>query len=109
MARIKDITFQNVRNYVEGNIFAALEKNLPDHISEQAMYRMALCLDCLKNGRCLKCGCKTPQLFYAPMKQDDKWGPMMSKSEWEKFKTTREYLDVINGSNYDEVKRIRRR
>jgi hypothetical protein len=91
--RIKDIfSAKNIRNFVEGNINILKDKTnfmkLDQHIKEQAIYRASLCIECLDNGACLVCGCGTPQMFYAPKKLDskEKWGEMLDKDEWNKYK-----------------------
>lgn len=61
-----------VRDFVEGywNLFQSKFNILPLHIREQAIFRAYKCEPCLKNKSCLKCGCSTPALFYAPLKKD---------------------------------------
>lgn len=78
----------DIRNFVQGNFrFLYHEHNAP-HINEQAEWRAFKCQDCLKAGKCRHCGCKTPNMFYAPNKIDSagKWGRMLSQVEWEQFK-----------------------
>ena len=88
----KNITAQDVVNYIEGNINYLRSQSsffkLEVHIQEQATYRSYLCIDCLEAGECKICHCITPNMFYAPKKLDkeDKWGVMLDKDEWEKFK-----------------------
>ena len=100
----------NVKNFFQGNL-NKMRSNygvLDLHIQEQAEYRAFLCLDCLENKKCLECKCSTPGLFYAPNKKDSKnrWGIMLHKTEWEKFKTTdsnylnyKKQLDESNGKD----------
>jgi len=82
----------NIRNFIEGNINIFKEKSsfmqLDLHIQEQAIYRAALCMECLDKGACTECGCITPHLFYAANKEDAllKWGKMLEEKEWEVFK-----------------------
>jgi len=77
-----------MRDFVEGNyLFFNRPHNAP-HINEQAMWRAYHCQDCLKAGKCRHCGCKTPNMFFSPNKADsaNKWGKMMSQTQWEAFK-----------------------
>jgi hypothetical protein len=81
----------NIRNYVQGNIKYLkykLGSNLPKHEIEQALWRAHQCHLCLLEGKCRGCGCKTPELFFAPNKKDhdEKWGKMLSPEKWEQFK-----------------------
>lgn len=87
----KDITPENINNFLSGHTNYLLRNTLlPKYIKEQAEWRMKVCQPCVKAGKCLKCGCKSPQLFYAPLKtdKDGKWGTMVSKTEWDEFKRT---------------------
>lgn len=80
----------DIRNFVQGNFnFIYHEHNAP-HINEQAEWRAYKCQDCLKAGKCRHCGCKTPNMFYAPNKTDSagKWGRMLSQHAWEEFKNS---------------------
>jgi len=92
---------------MEGNAYWIIAKILPAHYRDQAEWRAYLCKDCLETGKCKECGCKTPQMFYAPNKKDklDKWGPMLSKKEWEKMKPTIPYFNdsnsIINDMDHD--------
>ena len=84
--------FNNIKNFVQGNWNKLKQDSyflkLDVHIQEQAIYRASLCRDCFNSTSCLVCGCAVPQLFYAPNKEDanDKWGKMLSETEWEEFK-----------------------
>lgn len=78
---IKDVTPSNVKNFASGHIYYRLHLLglCPSHIEEQAALRSSLCPECVKAKKCVGgCGCTTPQLFYAPHKEDSKgrWGPM---------------------------------
>lgn len=86
--KIKDITPSNIRNFVEGNI-NFYTKSYPRYQLEQFLYRAYLCKPCLENGKCTHCGCKTPQMFFAPRKQDsqDKWPPFyFHEIDWDEYK-----------------------
>lgn len=91
--------FANIKNYLQGtwNKFKDSSKffELERHIQEQAIYRALLCGDCYGANSCLVCGCKTPDMFYAPNKVDSKgkWGVMLAPEEWEKFKLSND-LDM---------------
>jgi len=57
---------------------------------EQIIYRQSFsdCGDCLKNGQCTHCGCKTPDLFYDKemVCSGGNWNVMLSPDQWEEFK-----------------------
>ena len=84
--------FNNIKNFVQGtwNKFKqdSYFLSLPVHIQEQAIYRATLCIECYMSSECLVCGCTSPQLFYAPAKEDanEKWKAMLNEPEWNKFK-----------------------
>lgn len=88
----KYFNLKNITNFIEGNINSFKDNNhffsLEEHVREQVIYRALQCIDCLQEGHCLLCGCKTPEMFYAPKKidADGKWNEMLSKEEWMKFK-----------------------
>jgi len=85
--KLKDLTPGNIRNFLQGmkNYYTTS----PKHVREQALYRANLCQDCLANGSCVVCGCKTPHMFFSPNKKDSKgkWSTMLSSYEWEQFKS----------------------
>jgi hypothetical protein len=86
--QVKDITPSNVQNFIEGN-YRYHTSDYPEHYLEQFLYRAYLCQDCLNNGKCKICKCKTPQLFFAPRKHDamDKWPDFFfSATDWENYK-----------------------
>ena len=103
----------NIRNFIEGkwNKFRAGQMSgflsLEEHVKEQALWRAILCSDCYKAGKCIVCGCQTPDMFYAPKKQcpKDKWGAVLSKEEWIKYKADND-MGEING-NIDLEKLMR--
>jgi hypothetical protein len=112
--KLTDITPYNVRNFIEGTInFTKKKYNfLEPHIKEQAEYRQFLCKPCVDNLKCHGCTCKVPNLFYAQNKidADKKWGPMVSKEEWETFKEGdkyqeyKNYLDELHGQDTGRVR-----
>lgn len=103
--KAKNVTLGDVRNFIEGNMlyFSDLSlQKLDQHIKEQALYRAMLCQDCLMDGKCRSCGCKTPQLFYAPKKVDaeKRWHTMLPKEFWEKFK---EIYEIELPKDFQEI------
>lgn len=96
--KLQDVTPSNIRNYVEGHAHALLDKR-PSFL-EQVEFRAHLCRPCVNRGSCIKCGCKTPKLFYAPNKVDslNRWGRILSEEEWEKFKKNDQ--NFINYAEY---------
>lgn len=60
---------KNVWYYVQGTVRMWLYKNYPilirPHIQEQFEWRKKRALKCSKNKKCLACGCKTDDLFFA--------------------------------------------
>lgn len=68
----------NIAHYTEGNYNLLFKKNLPQHVKEQVILRELLCTPCLTRGSCDKCGCKTPNMFYASTKVD-------SRGRWASF------------------------
>lgn len=71
----------NIVHFTEGNYNYLTKESLPQHVREQIILRQLLCDSCLKATKCDKCGCKTPNLFYASNKTDarSKWGPFLSE------------------------------
>jgi hypothetical protein len=84
------ITLSNIYNYLEGNSQLILENlNIqPQHLKEQIAYRRLICKDdCMKTGKCIKCGCE----FYGRTStkescNSDRFGELVNKTEWDKFK-----------------------
>ena len=64
-------SIQDMKNYIQGKANKALDDLgvLSKKIKEMAVSRAMKCPECLKNGKCLECGCKTPDMFYAPEKK----------------------------------------
>lgn len=91
MKPIDFFKIKNIRNYIDGNLNFIKFSNDIDvktHILEQAFYRLYLCQDCYLNKSCTECGCSTPEMFFAPKKEDakGKWGVMLEDTEWQLFK-----------------------
>lgn len=106
---LKDITPKNVINFVEGNILKGIDRmvGIPSHYKEQVIWRSILCFECTQKGKCVVCGCKTPNMFYSPRKVDSKkrWGQFMNEEAWNKFKETEEYKKVATEENIRKVLR----
>ena len=69
------LTLKDIKNVVEGNNNYYLSTLSPEVLSEIDK-RMEACPLCVTAGKCIKCGCKTPEMFYALSKTcpDNKWG-----------------------------------
>lgn len=88
----KDITPQNVFNFLEGNI-TKIMSNIglsAKCIDEQVQYRLHICKDdCVKAGACKKCGCKLPGRAYTSQTCNiDRFPDFMNNDEWINFKIT---------------------
>lgn len=73
-----------IRAFINSDVYQA-------HIIEQIMFRRIECKPCVDAGSCLHCGCsmsgKVPK--WADLQaecSDGKWGKVMSKEAWEKYK-----------------------
>ncbi len=83
---------KSVFYYLQGNIrFWRLESKwfpLPKHILEQFEMRKKLALkECVTQGECVVCECKTPELFLADKACSGRcYGSMLNKEKWEKLK-----------------------
>lgn len=88
--KVKDI-YSGYTNYLKAD-------ELPEYIKEQVLYRMELCKDCASAPICPHCKCISPVLFFSATKTDKlgKWGPMVPEAEWNKFKSTPEYINLMN-------------
>lgn len=77
-------------------------KDIPEHELAQVVMRALLCKDCTDNGACKYCNCKTPDQYFDPLRSDSagKWGPMMSKDEWEAFESNLQSIMLQLYSNY---------
>ena len=65
------------------------------HIKEQIEWRIKWMNPiCYEQGSCVKCGCETTELQMANKSCDMLcYPPMMNKTEWEKFKNGKNYVD----------------
>lgn len=86
---IREITLKNIKAFIQGYFRKFLLDKLT-YIYEQVEYRKEQVAikspDCL-NGQCVKCGCKTPELFYADKPCENKcYDELKSKEDWIKFK-----------------------
>lgn len=74
----------DTENFIVGNINYLNRDNLPVHILQQVELRKMLCAPCLSNGKCLHCGCKTPNMFYSPSKVDSegKFAEFLNANQW---------------------------
>lgn len=99
--KLTDLTSYNIKNFFQGTLNHAIAKHLPEYIQEQAEMRANLCKPCTDNGSCIICKCKTPHMYYATGKVCDggKWGEMVGKEEWEKFKLEQNNKDNDSRSN----------
>ena len=94
-------TTSDIKNYVQGNLNYFTKQSLPIYQLEQIELRKYLCDSCANSSNCLYCGCKSPNLFYAPSKVDAKlkWGPFMSEVQWNILKDNidqyAEYFKVL--------------
>ena len=84
----KQITAQNIYNFIEGNTRLFTKELQPSHILEQISYRMLICKDdCGRDGKCIKCGCDYPGRVYTSQSCNlDRFPNLMSRLEWEEFK-----------------------
>lgn len=88
----KEITKDNIRNFIQGNYYALKDmlgdNKIPTHIKEQAVYRALLCSKCLVKGSCEVCGCSTPNMFFSPLKTDPRglWSSMLGPDKWKQEK-----------------------
>ena len=84
----KEITLNNIYNFIEGNTRLFTKSIQPEHIKQQIAYRMLLCKDdCAKEGHCIKCGCDYPGRIYTTEScNTDRFPDCMSRIDWEEFK-----------------------
>ena len=84
----KEITLNNIYNFIEGNTRLFTKSIQPEHIKQQIAYRMLLCKDdCAKTGQCIKCGCDYPGRVYTTEScNTDRFPDFMSRIDWEEFK-----------------------
>lgn len=92
--KLKQITFNNIRGFLQGHYRTLLKdfypEALPEHIEEQFIYRCEVAKECLELGECKHCGCSTPEKFLenrgCSNEENPCYPPMMEKKDWELFK-----------------------
>lgn len=92
-----EITWNNIKQFFQGNLrmfadtlgrYTTKYLRLDKHIQEQVFYRGSKCQDCLKEKKCLYCGCAVPGKWFADQQcKGKRWPDMMLKAEdWDKYK-----------------------
>jgi hypothetical protein len=86
------ITPNKVFQFIEGNLKMLGDQFdlMPKHQKEQVLYRSQICKDdCMKYGYCIECGCSVPGKLYVKKSCNGgkRFPDLMSKSEWEKYKS----------------------
>lgn len=89
---LKDLVDPNVwRTYAE---WSDIEKNglvLPPEaivsFAQQLVYRMVMCGECVRAGKCASCKCAIPQKMCCAAAKDalGRWPEMMPPEEWNEF------------------------
>lgn len=85
-----------VFDYTQGNVRYFLYRNLPflltKDFKEQIKYRLENAnKECIKQGVCTHCGCKTPNLFFSDKScEGGCYPPIMNSYVWYVFKQTKE-------------------
>lgn len=84
----KDITINNIYNFIEGNINLFTSSLQPKHIKEQIAYRMLKCKDdCAITKKCINCGCDYPGRIHTSQScNNNRFPDLMGRIEWEEFK-----------------------
>lgn len=86
---VKDITKKNITNFATGIHKWMVRQKLEDYEYEQYIFRAFLCRPCTIRGKCDKCGCHTPYMYFSPEKMDERgnW-PSFAESEedWKLYK-----------------------
>lgn len=86
----KEITKQNVKNYLEGrtNQLLSISGLLNDSIEEQVEYRKTFCKDCDEAEKCVYCGCDYPGRLYVTesCNNGERFPDLMSTTKWNEFK-----------------------
>lgn len=86
----KDITPQNIFNYLEGSLSKVMSDAgvLTQLRDEQAAYRLDICKnDCVTSESCKKCGCALPgRAFVSQSCNVDRFPDMMNQEDWNKYK-----------------------
>jgi hypothetical protein len=85
------ITLKNIFSFFEGNLKLYLDQwdALPEHEKEQVAYRLEICKDdCVKQGKCVYCGCKVPGKLYSrwSCNNNERFPGIMTPQKWEEYK-----------------------
>ncbi|HMT01795.1 MAG TPA: hypothetical protein PKD00_00555 [Burkholderiales bacterium] len=92
--KLRDITPRNIKAFIEGyvrkwaidfyNKHLSYVQEIVEWRKEQVRMKSP---ECLSNGQCKHCGCKTPELFYADKACGAQCYPeMQTKNQWIRFK-----------------------
>lgn len=103
--KLKDITVDNVKAYIVGNVRYFIFKHvdgLEEHLEEQFLYRANICIQkCYieNNKKCRDCGCDLPERWMVDKDgQNCPFPKIMHKDGWEIYKE-------IIGFNLEDVKK----
>jgi hypothetical protein len=87
--KFKDITLENISNFIEGYGKWFIDNLLPRHTKEQILWRASQCPpECYKERKCHYCGCEYPQKLYVKKScnLDKKLPSLMNEESWNLFK-----------------------
>jgi len=87
--QFKDITLNNISNFIEGYSKWFLDTLLPNYKREQILYRASQCPpECAQNGKCKYCGCDYPQKLYVTKScnKDKQLPDIMDEGNWNLYK-----------------------
>ncbi len=87
----QQITRKKISQFIEGNSQMLLDNMgmKPEWYKEQIAYRMLQCQsDCLPQGKCIHCGCKTPGKLYVTESCNNgvRFPNLMNEEDWNKYK-----------------------
>lgn len=82
------VNLQNAYNFIEGHVNNLLEEYKVISFNEQVQYRKLICSnDCIKQGKCIKCGCSSPKRLYSTKTcNPSRFPDIMSPEEWSQYK-----------------------
>lgn len=90
MQKKPQITYKNIKSFLEGNFQLVLEElNLqPEHIQEQIAYRRLTCADdCAITDKCIKCGCDFKgKTSVQESCNKERFPDLMNRIDWELYK-----------------------
>lgn len=98
-------TASDVGNFLQGNLNYYTKSTLPKYQAEQIELRRYLCQSCDVAGKCNLCGCKTPNMYYAPLKHDKagRWAEFMSEAQWnalvDNIDSYAEYIKILQSKS----------